>query len=79
MYRSPANRDAFDHHMDADSRLRQYAMLLSGLMLIGLLWGIVLPRLAADPEFRALRREFREAGLDPSAFSYTDHSCVIGN
>jgi hypothetical protein len=38
-----------------------------------LIWGVLLPSIAARPDFQAARLRFEESGVNPSAFFYTDH------
>lgn len=47
--------------------------LLAIVLVAGYLWGSVLPRWAADPEFRRAEAEFERAGIDATALFYTDH------
>ena len=48
--------------------------LLVGIVVATMLvWGIVLPSIAARPDFTAARQRFEDCGIDASAFFYTDH------
>jgi len=42
-----------------------------------LIWGVVLPSIAAWPYFQKTRQRFEASGVNPSAFFYTDHPQML--
>ncbi len=52
------------------------AKLLAIVLAGGLLWLVVLPRIASHPSVQHRVERYREAGIDNQAFFYTDHPAM---
>jgi hypothetical protein len=55
------------------SKNKRVAILAGAVLVLMLVWGVLLPSIAAWPRFQMARQRFEESGVNPSAFFYTDH------
>lgn len=55
------------------SKSSRVAALVCAVTAVTLIWGILLPSIAARPEFETARLRFEKCGVDPSALFYSDH------
>ena len=55
------------------SKSKRVAVLAGAVLALMLIWGVLLPSIAALPGFQTARLRFEESGVNPSAFFYTDH------
>ena len=63
---------AADRTDDGDHRRRGIVRLALCAIVIGLVWCVVLPRLARHPSMREYSGWLDERGIDPSAMYYTE-------
>lgn len=57
---------------DLNSRTRAWVLLATLIMIIAIIWGWALPRLARTPTIRDSIEQSRRHGINPAAIYYTD-------
>lgn len=57
---------------DLDRRTRDWALFATLIMIIAILWGWALPRIARTPTIRDGIEQSRRYGINPAAIYYTD-------
>ena len=55
------------------SKNSRIAAFVCAVTAIALIWGVLLPSIAARPEFETARLRFEECGVNASALFYSDH------
>ena len=56
-----------------NARSRGWLVLAAVTLVMTLIWGLLLPRVAATESFRKKRESLKQHGIDPAAVFYTDH------
>lgn len=59
------------------SKSKRVAVLAGAVFALMLIWGVLLPSIAAWPGFQSAQRRFEQSGVNPSAFFYTDHPRML--